>query len=145
MAGTSPARIPLQLSQNCVIASIQIDLSDDILRQFRQDLLERLHSSGATGVILDVAGIDIMDLQDFKALQQTISMATLMGAQTVIIGLRPGVVSALVELEADVDWVNAALNLDEAFSLINRLRSIDDKPTGEEEPHESAEDMDQNN
>ena len=52
------ARIPLQISRDCVIASIQVDLSDAVLRRFRVELLEKLQSSGAAGVILDVSGVE---------------------------------------------------------------------------------------
>jgi rsbT antagonist protein RsbS len=95
-----------------VVASIQVDLTEDVLRQFRIDLLEMLHESGAGGVVLDLAGVDIMDLEDFEAIRQTLAMATLLGAHTILAGLRPGVVSSLVELDANVEDIRAALNLD---------------------------------
>ena len=120
----SVSRIPLQLSRNCVVASIQIDLSEEVLRQFRSDLLDFLHSSGAGGVILDVSGVDVLDLEDFEAIKRTMEMAALMGARTVISGLRPGVVSALVELEADTDGIVAESNLDEAFRAMDELNSV---------------------
>ena len=82
------AKIPLQISRNCVIASIQIDLSDAVLRQFRTELLELIQSSGADGVILDVSGIGVMDYEDFEALHKTMAMARLMGAPSVLAGLQ---------------------------------------------------------
>ena len=33
--GHAVARVPLQLSRSCIVASIQVDLSDDVLGQFR--------------------------------------------------------------------------------------------------------------
>lgn len=116
-------RIPLQVSRNCVVASIQIDLSEDVLQQFRTDLLELLHTSGADGVILDVSGVDVLDVEDFQALKATTEMAALMGARTILSGLRPGVVSALVELDADIEGIEATLNLDEAFRSMDEIRS----------------------
>ena len=125
-------RIPLQVSRNCVVASIQIDLSEEVLQQFRTDLLELLHTSGADGVILDVSGVDVLDVEDFQALKATTEMAALMGARTILSGLRPGVVSALVELDADIEGIEATLNLDEAFRAMEAIR-----PYGEQA--ESAE------
>ena len=63
MDTTGLPRIPLQLSQNPVVASIQIDLNEEILHQFRRDLLEKLHATGARGVILDVSGVEVMEVQ----------------------------------------------------------------------------------
>ncbi len=119
-------KIPMQLSRNSVVASIQVDLSHEVLQTFRQDLLVLLQSSGAKAVILDVSGVEIMDVEDFDAIRHTMSMAAVMGARPIIAGLRPGVVSALVQLGADVDDVEAALNLDEAFRLLDSSTSADE-------------------
>lgn len=118
METESSSRIPLQLSRNCIVASIQFDLTEEVLRRFRSDLLEFLQRSGAQAVILDLSGLEILDLEEFEALKQTMSMVSLMGAKSIVAGLRPGVVSALIELNADVDDILAAYNLDDAFSRI---------------------------
>ena len=118
LGAESSSRIPLQLSRNCIVASVQVDLTDDVLRRFRLDLLEFLQRSGAQAVILDLSGLEILDLEEFEALRQTMSMVSLMGAISIVAGMRPGVVSALIELNADVEGILAAFNLDDAFSLI---------------------------
>ena len=118
-------RIPLQVSQGCLVASIQIDLTEKVLKQFRQDLLERLYETKAKGLILDLSGVEVMDLEDFKALNTTLSMASLMGAKTILTGFQPGVVSSLVDFNAEIDHINATLNLDSAFELMKDLNSTD--------------------
>jgi rsbT antagonist protein RsbS len=123
-------RIPLQLSQNCIVASIQTDLSEELLRLFREDLLKLLQSSEADGIILDLSGVEIIDAEDWEAIRGTMTMANLMGARSIVAGLRPGVVSALVELEVDVENIDAALNLDEALKLMAALRA-ESEETGE--------------
>jgi rsbT antagonist protein RsbS len=102
----SVTRIPLQVSRQCVVASIQVDLSEEVLDQFRIDLLELIGSSGA----------------------RTIAMARLMGSRTVLSGLKAGVVSSLVELEADTEDIVAALDLDDAFRVMEDLRRADRDP-----------------
>ncbi|UCG24875.1 MAG: STAS domain-containing protein [Chloroflexota bacterium] len=118
LGAESSARIPLQLSRNCIVASIQVDLTYDVLRRFRADLLEYLKQTGAQAVILDLSGLEILDLEEFEALKQTMSMVSLMGAKSIVAGMRPGVVSSLIALNADVDGILAAFNLDDAFSQI---------------------------
>jgi rsbT antagonist protein RsbS len=130
------AKIPLQISRNCVIASIQIDLSDAILRQFRMELLELIQTSGAHGVILDVSGIEVMDYEDFEALHKTMAMARLMGASSVLAGLQAGVVSSLVELGAETEDVVAAMDLDDAFRVMDQLRATTDRGFAEDEQDE---------
>ena len=119
MTASNVQRIPLQVTRGCVVASIQIDLSPEVLRQFRIDLLECVQEARANGVILDVSGIDILDLDDFNGLRSTMEMAKIMGARTILSGLKPGVVSALIDLGVDPEGLNAVLNLDDAFRLLD--------------------------
>ena len=122
-----------------MVASIQVDLDDDVLQGFRQELLELLQSSGARGVILDVSGVSIIDAEDFRALRDTMDMARLMGAATVMSGLQPGVVSALIDLEADTRGVEATLTLDDAFERMAAIRSERSGEEEEEEEEDSSE------
>jgi rsbT antagonist protein RsbS len=136
MTDSNVQRIPLQVVRGCVVASIQIDLTPEVLRQFRIDLLERVQESRANGVILDVSGIDILDLDDFKGLRSTMEMTEIMGARPILSGLKPGVVSALIDLGADPEGVNAVLNLDDAFQLLDGIQ---------EKPAEATEILDDEN
>jgi len=111
-------RVAMQVSRGVVVASIQIDLDEDVLAQFREDLLGRIHESGARAAILDVSGVETLDSEELATLRRIIAMTDLMGAQSVLAGLRPGVVSALIEAGADVDGLRAAVNLDAAFDLL---------------------------
>ena len=135
MDGHDGASIPLQVSRGCVVASIQVDISDAVLAGFRDQLLELLRSSGAAGVILDMSGVEVLDLDEFEALPQTMDMAQLMGAKTVFSGFRPGVVSALLELDADTRGMYAALNLDAAFDMLEEAAEseVAEEPVSEED------------
>ena len=123
MTASSVQRVPLQVVRGCVVASIQIDLDPEVLRQFQNDLLERVQESRATGVILDVSGVDILDLDDFNGLRSTMEMAEVMGARPILSGLKPGVVSALIDLGVDPEGVSAVLNLDDAFQLLDGIQN----------------------
>ena len=111
-------RIAMQVSRDIVVASIQVDLDDDVLARFREDLLQRIHETCSRGVILDVSGLETLDSKEFAALRRIITMCAIMGAESVLVGLQPGVVSALVEAGADVDGLRAAINLDAAFAML---------------------------
>jgi len=123
--------VAMQVSRNIVVASIQVDLDDDVLARFREDLLHRIHETCSRGVILDVSGLEILDSEEFAALRRIITMCTIMGAEVVMVGLQPGVVSALIETGADVDGLRAAINLDAAFAML--------QPEPEPEPESGPE------
>ena len=127
---TDTPGISMQVSRDVVVASIQVDLDDNVLARFREDLLRRIHETSSRGVILDVSGLETLDSDEFSALRRIITMSTIMGAESVLVGLRPGVVSALIEAGADVDGLRAAINLDAAFALLEPQ----DEPEDESEP-----------
>jgi rsbT antagonist protein RsbS len=117
-SATDTPRIAMQVARDVVVASIQVDLDDAVLAQFREDLLRRLQESGCHGVILDVSGLDTLDAEEFAALRHVITMTRIMGARSVLAGLRPGVVSALIESGIDTDGLTTAVDLDAAFGLL---------------------------
>ena len=132
MAAAQASQIPLQLSRSCVIASIQVDLTEDVITRFQKDLLEYLHATRAIGLVIDVSGVEVIDREDFEALRRTMLMAEVMGAHVALSGLRAGVVSSLIGLGADIDGVHGALNLDEAIELVNKLKLEEDASNAEE-------------
>lgn len=123
-------RIPLQLAGDCVVASIQVDLDESTIQRFQTELLDQVRASGARGVILDLSGLQVLDRDEFEALRRTTEMTAIMGATPVVCGLRPGVVGALIELDADVDGIHAARDLDDAFVLMNDLHGGDEESLG---------------
>ena len=115
---TDTPGIAMQVSRDVVVASIQVDLDDEVLDRFRDDLLHRIHATCSRAAILDVSGLETLDAREFTALRRIITMCTIMGAEVVLVGLRPGVVSALIETGADVDGLRTAIHLDAAFALL---------------------------
>lgn len=118
-------RVPMQVSQGCVVASVQVDLTDVNIRQLRTDLLAQVQTVRPRGVILDLSGITVMDRVDWNNLRRTLDMVNIMGSRPVICGLRPGVVAALSEMDAEVSDLESVLDLDAAFQLLNR--DLDEK------------------
>ncbi|MGD8978235.1 MAG: STAS domain-containing protein [Gammaproteobacteria bacterium] len=123
--------VAMQVSRDVVVASIQVDLDDGVLARFREELLHRVQETGSRGVILDVSGLETLDSDEFAALRRIMTMVSIMGAEAVLAGLRPGVVSALIEAGADTDGLRAAINLDAAFTLL-QLEPGNDAAVAEE-------------
>jgi rsbT antagonist protein RsbS len=116
-----------------------VDLDEQVLARFREDLLLRVSESGCRGVILDVSGLETLDCEEFAALRLVMTMVGIMGAESVIVGLRPGVVSALIEAGAEVDGIRAAINLDAAYAMLQSA------PESVEAPEDFVEDGDEDN
>jgi rsbT antagonist protein RsbS len=114
-------RVPMQITAGCLLASIQVEMTTELLRRFQRDLLDRIKSSRASAVIVDVSGVEIMDLDDFNLLRRSMAMASIMGARPILVGLQPGIVASLIALDADVDNIEAAADLDDALRAVQSV------------------------
>jgi rsbT antagonist protein RsbS len=125
--------VALQVSRGIVVASIQVDLEERVLARFQDELLQRVHETGASGVILDVSGLAIMDSQEFAALRKVIRSTEIMGANVIVAGLSAGIVSSLIQSGAEIDGLEAAIDLDAAFSRLEYSPEDPDDATPEVE------------
>jgi rsbT antagonist protein RsbS len=123
----------MQVSREVVVASIQVDLDEDVLARFQEDLLGRVHETGSRAVILDVSGLETLDSSEFAALRRIIAAVKILGSDSVLVGLQPGVVSALIEVGADVDGLQTAIDLDAAFELLEPEPEPQTEPESEPE------------
>ena len=102
-----------------LIASIHTALDDSQLVRFQQDLVDRIGSDRARGVVIDVAALDVLDSFASRTLRDIGEMARLRGAVTVIVGIQPDVAFAMVELGMDTGRVITALDLEEGLAELD--------------------------
>jgi rsbT antagonist protein RsbS len=120
------ARIPLQVTHGCLIASIQSDLTPAVMARFQADLLQCIRARRVDAVLLDCSGLDLMDGEEFASLRRCMAMASLLGARPVLVGVNPGVAAALVESNADTELIDATATLERGFELVGRARAPTD-------------------
>ena len=111
-------RIPMQISRDIVVASVQTDLTDEVLARFREDLLAFIQQHAAVGLVVDFSGVDIIDATEFAELRRLLDMAALLGARPMVAGLSPGIISSLIDAGADIDGVDGALRVDVALTVL---------------------------
>ena len=140
MAAVGGVRVPLQISRQCVIASVQVDLTPEVTETLENDVLELIQQSRATGLIIDLSGVELLEPEEFTALRRVMTMARLMGTHPVISGFRPGVVSALMDLDVDVVGIEATRSTDDAIELISA--SLDLAETATKPKRSFADDLD---
>lgn len=109
------ARIPILKLHNCLLISIQWELDDQTALQFQEDLLHKIHETGANGVVIDLTSVDVIDSFIAKVLGDVISMSKLMGAKVVLTGIQPAVAITLIELGIQLEDVQTALDLEKGL------------------------------
>jgi rsbT antagonist protein RsbS len=117
-------RVPVLNLGDILLVSIQIDLSDEIALRLQDELSERIVATGARGVIIDITALDIVDSFVGRTLSTIASIARVLDAETVVVGMRPAVAITLVELGLSLSGVPTALNVELGFERLRRaLRS----------------------
>jgi rsbT antagonist protein RsbS len=112
--------IPILKLGDYLIASIQSALTDADLTQLQGDLARQVGDLRSSGVVVDVTAADVMDSFTIRTLLDISDVGKLRGAETVIVGLRPDVAFAMVQLGLRLDGVATALDLEEGLAILNR-------------------------
>jgi rsbT antagonist protein RsbS len=113
--------VPILKQGDYLIASIQSALSDTEVLQLRDDLLERAGTLRSKGILVDVSALDVMDSFAARSLRGIAHMASLRGAQTVMVGIQPEVAFAMVQLGLNLEGVHTALDLEEGLAFLDQL------------------------
>lgn len=113
-------RIPILKLYNCLLVSIQWELDDQTALQFQEDLLQKIHETGASGVVIDLTSIDFIDSFIAKVLGDVIDMSNLMGAKVVITGIQPAVAITLIELGIGLTNVLTAIDLEKGLEKLQQ-------------------------
>ncbi len=112
-------RIPIAKIGSCLLATIQVDMHDRLALALREDLGRELLRTQANGVLLDITSLDTLDTFIARLLAGIGAMARLLGARTVLVGMRPAVAMTLVELGLSLEGVQTALNVERGMALLN--------------------------
>jgi rsbT co-antagonist protein RsbR len=86
-------------------------LDGDRLEEAQSQALAALERTRARTLLLDVTGVPIVDTQVAQGLIAVVQAAQLLGAEAVLIGIRPEVAQALVGLGVDLGMVQTARDL----------------------------------
>jgi len=108
----------ITLVKGCLIVTLPNDITDADIKVGVGNILIRIEKYSIRGVILNLSMISSVDTYLFKVLEKASKTISLMGAVVVWVGLRPGVVSALIDLNIDVSKIKAAMDLEQGLSMI---------------------------
>jgi rsbT antagonist protein RsbS len=109
--------IPILRIGHTLLTTIQLDLHDTLVDAFQSDVLEEIERTGANGLIIDISALESVDSYVARMLSNTGKMAKLMGAETVIVGMRPPVAATLVRMGYFMSGIRTALSLEEGLEM----------------------------
>ena len=115
-------RIPIIGFWDLLLVPLQGDMTDDMAGRLVSEVLERIHKGGASGLIIDITGLWLVDSHLCAVLSQLAAAASLMGASTIISGMKPEIAMALETMGIRLSNVTSTLDLETALSLLGVVR-----------------------
>ncbi len=111
-------RIPILRMGKCLLVTIQVDLQDQTALALQDDLSAKIDQVGASGVIIDISALEIVDSFIGRMLAGISGIASVLGATTVVVGMQPAVAITLVELGLSLQGVKTALNVERGMRIL---------------------------
>jgi rsbT antagonist protein RsbS len=113
-------RIPILKMGEFLLVTIQVDMHDRLALTLQDDLTDRISRTGARAVLIDISSLEIVDSFIGRMLSNIASMARVLDADTVVVGMRPAVAITLVELGLALPGVRTALNVEKGMAQLQR-------------------------
>jgi rsbT antagonist protein RsbS len=113
--------IPILRIGPTLLATVHIELHDAVAEAFQEDILSTIEKTGSNGLLIDVSGLDMVDTYVARILAETGRMARLMGASTIVVGIRPEVAATLIRMGYLMEGVRTALNVDDALEMFGHI------------------------
>jgi rsbT antagonist protein RsbS len=114
-------RIPILKLGRFLLVTIQVDMYDQLALTLQDDLTARIAKERARGVLIDISSLDVVDSFIGRMISNISSMARVLDAQTVVVGMQPAVAITLVELGLPLQGVLTALNVDKGMALLESM------------------------
>ena len=112
--------IPILQLDDLLLVSIQVDMHDRLALQLQDNLTEKISQTGARGVLIDISSLEVVDSFIGRVLANISSMARVLDAKTVVVGMQPAVAITLVELGLSLEGIQTALNVSKGMKLLRR-------------------------
>jgi rsbT antagonist protein RsbS len=128
------SRIPIIKLWKLLLVPLQGELNDDLADQLTAEVLDRIYREGASGIVIDITGLWMVDSHLCSVLTQLSASARLLGAKTIICGLKPEIALTLETMGVELGSTETALDLEAALNSLG-LRN----PEGEADEHDDDE------
>lgn len=103
---------------NLLLVTIQVDMHDQMALMLQDDLTAKITDTGAKGVLIDISALEMVDSFIGRMIANISGMASILDAQTVVVGMQPAVAITLVELGLTLRGVRTALNVERGMKLL---------------------------
>mgnify|MGYP001598403190 FL=1 len=129
--GFAQVRVIMHIARGCLVVPIRNEISDEAMLEIQTEILEKVSQTGVKGVIIDLAGVDFLDSFLAQAFIDTGRMLTLLGAGTVIVGIKRELISALIDLGIEFKDILTVITLEQGFQKLGPIVNPEEEPAKE--------------
>jgi rsbT antagonist protein RsbS len=146
MTELESGRIPIIRMWDQLFVPLQGNVTDALAERLQTEVLESIATSKVSGLIIDLTGMWLIDSHMCAILSNIAVSARLMGTHTILSGMSPEIAITLETMGIDLEQVDTALSVEEAFELLglsmkkSKVRYEDDDEDEEEEEDDGDED-----
>lgn len=108
-------RIPIIKLWRLLVVPLQGDIDDKAAATLSTEVLERIHTTDVSGLVLDVTGLWMMDSHLCALLSRLAQAASLMGTKTILCGMTAETAMTLQAMGLELDGFDATLSLEQAL------------------------------
>jgi rsbT antagonist protein RsbS len=123
-------RIPILKMGEFLLVTIQVDMHDRLALSLQDDLTAQIVKHRAHGVLVDISTLEMVDSFIGRMLGTIASMARLLDAETVVVGMQPSVAITLVELGLTMTGIRTALDVEKGMEVLRK--AVADRESGDE-------------
>lgn len=117
---------PILKLDDYLLVTLQEDIHDRTALLLQERLTNEIANRRSRGVLIDISNLEVVDTFMGRVLSDIASMARVLDALTVIVGMQPAVAITLVELGLSLPSVLTALNVERGMALLkSRLAERD--------------------
>jgi rsbT antagonist protein RsbS len=113
-------RIPILRMGSFLLVTIQVDMHDRLALTLQDDLTEHIVRHRSRGVLIDISALEMVDSFIGRMLGTIASMARLLDAETVVVGMQPSVAITLVELGLTLRGIRTALDVEKGMECLGQ-------------------------
>ncbi len=107
---------------DCLLVPLHGDIPDDHADALVSEVLERIQRDECFGVLVDLSGVSVLDSHLCSVLARLSLAARMMGAKTVLSGMRPEIAMTLEAMGIELRGIRTEATLEDALDSMGITR-----------------------
>ena len=118
----------LTVINNMLVVALNSDMNDEHLESINHHVTTRINEFNLKGVLLDFSLVEVINSYSHNLYKKISLSVTLMGADVIWVGLKPGVVIALIDLDLmnEMMGIRTASNIDDGIAVLTGERTYEE-------------------